>query len=252
MVVLVAHLTMALDPFRPVDQKRIADAAVIAIALPHLERRVEGHRPAGGVMVVRQRATQHIQVVEVLLQAIGNAVEKLIFVDRAGRSTLTTGAVIGDHYYKGVVELSRLFQEVDDPADLVIGVAEEARVHLGHAPVQLLFVLRQRVPGLDVIQGWERLPIRALRLGRRANRVDRRQRGILWHKAHLLLALEHQLAVALIAHVKLALVLVSPLPGRVMRRVAGARAEVHEKRSLGSNGFGVADELQGLVRQVSR
>src|SRR5205823_12436056 len=115
MMVLVAYLALTLDPLRPGHDQRVTNAAVIAIALPHLERRIERHRPAGGVMVVRQRTAQHIQVLEVLLQTVGNAVEKLIFVDRAGRSTLTAGAVIGDHYYKGIVELTRLFQEVDDP-----------------------------------------------------------------------------------------------------------------------------------------
>jgi len=54
MVILVAQLVLALDTLRPVNQKRVADAAVIAIALPHLERRVEGHGPAGGVIVVGQ------------------------------------------------------------------------------------------------------------------------------------------------------------------------------------------------------
>ncbi len=35
-----------------------------------------------------------------------------------------------------------------------------------------------------------------------------------------------------------------------MRRVAGARAEIHEERSIGRDGFGIADELERLVRQV--
>ncbi len=37
-----------------------------------------------------------------------------------------------------------------------------------------------------------------------------------------------------------------------MRCVAGAWAEVHEKGPLGSHGFGVFDELQRLIRQISR
>ena len=69
-------------------------------------------------MVVGQRTAQHVQELEVLLQAIGNAVGKLVLVDRAGRATLTTGAVIGDHDDERIVELTRLFQEVDDATDL--------------------------------------------------------------------------------------------------------------------------------------
>src|SRR5947209_5329175 len=135
MVVLVAYLATALDAFGPAHNQRVADTAVIAIALPHLERRVEGHRPAGGIMIVRQRTAQHIQVLEVLLQAIWNAVGYFVLVDRTVRTTLAAGAVIGDHDDERILELAQLLQEVDDPADLVVGVTEEARVYLGHAPV---------------------------------------------------------------------------------------------------------------------
>ena len=106
MVVLVAHLATTLDPFRPGDQQRVADATVVGIALPHLERRIERHRPAIGIMVVFQWAAQHIQVLEVLLQAIWDAIHKLALVDRAGGTTLTTGAIIGDYYHEGIVELT--------------------------------------------------------------------------------------------------------------------------------------------------
>ena len=106
MMVLVAYLALTLDPLRPGHDQRVTNAAVIAIALPHLERRVEGHRPAGGIMIVRQRTAQHIQVLEVLLQAIGNAIHKLALIDRAGGTTLAAGAVIGDHDDQRIVELT--------------------------------------------------------------------------------------------------------------------------------------------------
>src|SRR5947207_11606497 len=123
MMVLVTHLATTLDPLGPVNQKRVADAAVVAIALPHLERRIASHRPAGGVMVVRPGATQHIQELEVLFQAIRNTVGYFVLVDRAGGATLTTGAILGDRDDECVVELTRLFQKVDNPSDLVVGVA---------------------------------------------------------------------------------------------------------------------------------
>ena len=37
-----------------------------------------------------------------------------------------------------------------------------------------------------------------------------------------------------------------------MGRVSSTRAEVHEKGSIGSNSFGILDELQRLVRQITR
>src|SRR2546427_1870823 len=45
-VVLVADLTPGLQTGRPRHDARVARAAVELVALPHLERRVEGHRPA--------------------------------------------------------------------------------------------------------------------------------------------------------------------------------------------------------------
>ena len=57
-VVLVADLAAGLRPGRPRDDARVARAAVELVALPHLERRVERHRPAVRVVVVRLRAAE--------------------------------------------------------------------------------------------------------------------------------------------------------------------------------------------------
>src|SRR6185437_16258390 len=46
MVVLLANLATHLEAGWPRDDARVACAAVELVALPHLERRVEGHRPA--------------------------------------------------------------------------------------------------------------------------------------------------------------------------------------------------------------
>src|SRR6185369_11312726 len=58
-VVLAADLAGALDPLRPGDDQRVGSAtAVVAVALPQLERRVERPRPAGRIVVVRPRAAE--------------------------------------------------------------------------------------------------------------------------------------------------------------------------------------------------
>src|SRR4029077_534485 len=44
-VVLVTDLAASLDPLRPRDDARVTCAAVELVALPHLKRRVERHRP---------------------------------------------------------------------------------------------------------------------------------------------------------------------------------------------------------------
>ena len=138
-------------------------------------------------------------------------------------------------------------QEVEQAPDLVVGVGQEPGVHLGHPAEQPLLLLRQRVPGPDHVHRVPRLALDALLLG---IGVQRRQLGVLGEDAQLLLALEHLLAVALVAHVEAALVLLDPLLGGVVGGVGGAGAEVHEERLVGHDHLGVFDELDRLVGEV--
>ena len=62
--------------------------------------------------------------------------------------------------------------------------------------------------------------------------------------------LEDHLPVFVPAHVELALILVRPLLGDVVRRVRCARAEIHEEGLVGRVLLGVGDEADGLVRDV--
>ena len=77
-----------------------------------------------------------------------------------------------------------------------------------------------------------------------------REFGILGDDAQFLLALENHLPVFVPAHVELALVLVRPLLGHVVRRVRGARAEIHEEGLVRRDLLGVGDEADGLVHEV--
>ena len=122
-----------LDPCRPRDDHRIGRATLIArVALPHLERRVEGPGPAGRVMVVRLRRSQFVEVLECFLDRVGQPVEQLILVHRPVRTTFARGAVIGNENYQGVVELAGLLEVVEHASKLVVGVAKEACVDLRH------------------------------------------------------------------------------------------------------------------------
>ena len=81
-MVLVAHLALGLDALGPVDHQRIAGAAgVLGVALEHRERCGERRRPAGRVVVVGLRAAKGVEVLHVLAQLVGVAVEELVLVD---------------------------------------------------------------------------------------------------------------------------------------------------------------------------
>ena len=78
----------------------------------------------------------------------------------------------------------------------------------------------------------------------------RRQFGARRDDAHVELALVDDLAVLVPTHVELALVLVRPLLGHVVRSVPGTRGVVEEERLVRRIDVCVLDELDGLVGQV--
>ena len=106
-VVLVADLAASLRAGRPRDDARVARAAVELVALPHLERRVERHRPAVRVVVVRLRPAELVDHRQVLREVVGDAVGELHLVHRAVRAALAAGAVVGDDDDQRVLELAR-------------------------------------------------------------------------------------------------------------------------------------------------
>src|SRR4051794_34309892 len=78
----------------------------------------------------------------------------------------------------------------------------------GHPAEEPPLVVGQRIPGPHGVALRPALAVGARLL---EVRVDRRQLGVLADDAHPLLAIEHELAVALVAHVELAAVLLDPL-----------------------------------------
>ena len=245
---LPPHAGLA-DLRRPRDDHRVGRAALpVPVALPQLERRVERARPSGRVVVVGARAAEDVQVLEVVLDLVRDAVEVGVLVDRSIRTALARRSVVGHEHDHRVVELAALLQVVEQAADLVVGVAEESGVDLGHAREQALLLVGQRVPGADGVGlGPSLASVDALLVD---VRVDRRKLGLLGDDAELLLALEHELPVCLVSHVELALVLVGPLLRGLMRGVTGPRAEVEEERLVRSDRLRVLDERQSPVGQV--
>ncbi len=248
----VADLALRLHAGRPGDDARVARAAVELVALPHLERRVERHRPAVRVVVVRLRAAELVEHRHVGLDGVGDAVRELHLVDGAVRAALARGAVVGDQDDDRVLAPAELLEEAEQASDLVVGVREEPGVDLRHSREELLLVIRERVPRPRVVEWRERLAVRPGARLARPDRVDRRQLGVLRDEAELLLPGEGLLAHRLVAHVEAALVLVGPLARNVMRCMAGAGRVVEEERLLGRDRLRVHDELDRLVGEVDR
>ena len=112
---------------------------------------------------------------EVLGEIVGHAVGELHLVDRAVRAALAAGAVVGDDDDHRVLELLVRLEVVEQPPDVVVGVSEEARVHLRHAREEPLLLVVQRVPRPRDVELGNGLPSGpGARLGR-ADRVERRQ-----------------------------------------------------------------------------
>ena len=212
----------------PGDDARVSGAAVELVPLPHLERRVERHRPPVRVMVVGLRPAQLVEHGQVRLHVIGDAVGEQHLVDRPVRAALAAGAVVGHHDDQGVLPLPGFLQVVQQPADVIVGVGQEPGVHLGHPGEQPLLLRGQRVPRPRVVQRRERLAVGSLAGLRGADRVDRRQLGVGRDDAHLLLPGQGLLPDRLIAHVEPAAELVGPL----LRRRGAGRAR-RRARSTG-------------------
>ena len=159
-------------------------------------------------------------------------------VERAGDRALHAGAVVTpDPDDQRVVQLAKLGDRVDDPADVVVGVLRVPGVDLHLARVVGLQLVR------DLVPGGERL-------------VPRRQLRVRWDHTQFLLPGEDLLAKMVPALVELALVLIRPFGGDMVRGVAAPGGEVDEERLAGVLRPDPVQPLDGLIghriRQVVR
>ncbi len=208
-------------------------AAPVRLALPAAEGGVAGERPAPRVVVEVLGPADLVNDRQALLERLLRVVEELGLVGRPARPALGTGAVVADDHDDGVVEDALLAQEVEQPAEVVVGVAQEAREHLHHPRRQAACLGRQRRPIRHV-------------------RVVARQLGVSRQDAELLLAGERLLAVGVPTVVELAGVAVGPLLGHVVRRVGRPEAQVQVEGFVGVDLAKVRDELDRLVDEVLR
>ncbi len=225
-VPLRPHLTLGLDSLGPVDDQRIAAAAVGAGDLLRPgEGRVAGHGPAGRVVRVGVRAAQIVVVLEDFRDGFVHAIEIGHLVEQAVHRAFGARAIVPDLVEdQRVVELAEVFDCLDEPADFVVGVFAEAGEDFHLAGEELLLIVGELVPVLD-----------GFRLGG--------EFGALGNDAQRDLAGQRFLAELVPALIEFALVLRDPLFRGVVRGVRCARREVDEKRLIGSQCFLALDHL---------
>ena len=144
-----------LDPGRPVDDRAVARAAPVrGDLLRPLVRRAHRVRPADGVVVVGVGAAEVVEPLHHELRRLerGGAVEVDHLVVGAVQRALGRGAVVADDVVdERVLEDAEVLDRVEQPADVVVGELEEARVDLHLAAKHRLQLLRHVVPGRDLL-----------------------------------------------------------------------------------------------------
>ena len=136
-VELVADLALGLDASGPVDDRPVAGPTPVrGDLLGPLVGRVHGVRPADRVVVVGLGSPEVVDALGHELHRLEpeRAVEDDQLVEAAVGRALRRGAVVADdHVDQGVFEDLEVLERVDHASDVMVGVLEEARVHL-HLP----------------------------------------------------------------------------------------------------------------------
>jgi hypothetical protein len=160
MMELPPHLALASDALGPVHDCSVARAAPVGRdLLGPLIRGVHGMRPAHGIVVVGLRSAQLVEPLHQELRGLDrrHAVEVEHLVERPVERALRRGAVVADDVVdQGVVEHTQLLHAVQQAADVVVGVFQEARIHLHLAAQHWFERLRHVIPrGYFLVAGGE-------------------------------------------------------------------------------------------------
>lgn len=244
----VAHSALFAEALRPGKDHRVCGAALPGgVLLVHLERRVEGHRPAVGEVWVGPLRSELVPAPDVVRQVLRDAVVPAVLVDGPLRSAFGGGPVVRHGHDDGVLELAGAFEEVKDSADLGVGVGGECRVDLGLSDEQQALVFVDVVPGAYDLRVQPRCAVDA---GLPGQRIDVGQLQMFGKQSPELLAAQHDFPVLFVPHVERASIPVRPFAEDVVWGVTCARTEIHHPRFVGSGRPRVGQELDRTVGQV--
>ncbi len=229
---LAADAARVIDVAGPGHGHALGGAAEVRRHLLHpLERGVHRPRPLCGVM--REcpfRSPERIPE-KLVLNRHFNAIEGGELVRRAVQHAFGARAVVAtDIDDQGVVEFTEVFDCLDDPTDLMVGVGEVSAIDVRLLDEEFLLVPAEGIPLRQFFR-------------------PRRQLGVLGHDAQALLVGEDGFAhfvPALVEQVHVA-DLLDPLRRRVMWRVGGARYVIDEERLLGRDLLELLHVLDRLV-----
>ena len=210
---------------------RVGHASFVDLALPALEGRVARHGPAPRVVVVAERPTDLVDAAVHLRHPGRVEVREADVVDRPLPAPFRARPVVRHHHDDGVVGVTQVVDEGEQPADLGVGVGQVAGEAL-HEPLgQLPLPVAQGVPGRDP-------------------RGARRQLGAGRDDAQLELAGVGLLPPPVPSAGEVAAVALDPLGGGVVRGVTRPGAEVQEEGLVGVDGAQVTQELDGVIGEI--
>ncbi len=145
------------DALGPGQDEGHADAARVGVALVEAEGGVGGHAPAARVVDEAAGAADQLGVaVDVGVPVAGEAgvVDEAAEVGAGAlRAALAGAAVVGGEDDDGVVEFAERVEGGGEPAEVLVDVVDQGRVHLHVAGVELLLLLGEGVPGGHVESG---------------------------------------------------------------------------------------------------
>ena len=234
MMELTADRSDILDVAGPRNRQSLAGATEVrGDLLGPLEGGVEGPRPADRHVRIGFLRTPLFEMQE--LQRFGSFQDTIVsgeLVVSTGQGAFRAGAVVAtDIDDQRVVEFTHVLDLLDHAVDLIVGIGCVTRKGFRLALEKFLFQQRDRIPLRDRIR-------------------PRRELGIRWDHAELLLVGENHVAQFFITHVELAFELLNPFRLRLVRRVGAAWHIIDEERLVRCGRVQIAHVLDRLVRQI--